>query len=160
MMRSVVSRIRYVLTATIVLVGLTGLVRAQESHWALADDETAKTLINWERLWAESSCNHNGIEKTILADDFQGTWTDGSHYSKQDALAPTERTPEESCVLYEVKVHYFGEAMAVLYGSESAIHTEADGRKHRVKLTWTDTWLKRGGKWQVVAAQDMPSEMM
>jgi hypothetical protein len=49
--------------------------------------------------------------------------------------------------------------MAILYGSESAIHIEADGRRHKVKLTWTDTWLKRGGTWQVVAAQDMPSEM-
>ncbi len=63
-----------------------------------------------------------------------------------------------SCTV-EVKVHFFGDSMAILYGSESAVHTEADGRKHTVKLTWTDTWLKRHGTWQVVAAQDMPSEM-
>jgi hypothetical protein len=49
--------------------------------------------------------------------------------------------------------------MAVLYGSESAIHVEAGAKRHRVKLTWTDTWLKRNGTWQLVAAQDMPSEM-
>jgi hypothetical protein len=41
--------------------------------------------------------------------------------------------------MFEVKVHFFGDAMAILYGSESAIHTETDGRKHTVKLTWTDT---------------------
>jgi hypothetical protein len=135
--------------------------RAQESHWAAATDATAKSLINWERLWAESGCTHNGIAKTILAEDFQGTWTDGSLYPKQEAVAPkpAEKTSEESCTIYDVKVHFFGDAIAVLYGSESAIHVEADGRKHRVKLTWTDTWLKRHGQWQIVAAQDMPSEM-
>jgi hypothetical protein len=30
-------------------------------------DPSAKTLIDWERQWAESACTHNGIEKTILA---------------------------------------------------------------------------------------------
>jgi len=66
---------------------------------------------------------------------------------------------EEACTIYEVTVHFFGDAMAILYGSESAVHVEADGRKHTVKLTWTDTWLKRRGVWQIVAAQDMPSEV-
>jgi hypothetical protein len=45
-----------------------------------------------------------------------------------------------------------------LYGSESAVRIETDGRRHAVNLTWTDTWLKRKGIWQIVAAQDMPTE--
>jgi hypothetical protein len=52
--------------------------QAQESRWAQADDSTARSLINYERLWAESDCTHNSIEKTILAEDFQGTAPDGS----------------------------------------------------------------------------------
>jgi len=48
--------------------------------------------------------------------------------------------------------------MAILYGSESAVHIETGGQKHKIKLTWTDTWLKRHGIWQIVAAQDMPTE--
>jgi hypothetical protein len=63
----------------------------------------------------------------------------------------------EGCALLEIKVHLFGDAIAILYGRESAIRTEPDGRKHTVELTWTDTWLKRNGTWQAVAAQDMPS---
>jgi hypothetical protein len=64
--------------------------------------------------------------------------------------------------MYEVNVHFFaffGDSMAILYGSESAVHVEADGRKHTVKLTLPDTWLKRHGTWQIVAAEDMPSEL-
>jgi len=133
---------------------------AQESRWAAAGDPTAKALIDWERQWAEAGCTHNGIEKTVLAEDFLGTSPHGSLYTKEESLthSPKEK-PEEACTLYEVKVHFFGDSMAILYDSESAIHIEADGRWHRVKLTWTDTWLKRNGTWQVVAAQDMPSEM-
>jgi Domain of unknown function (DUF4440) len=135
--------------------------QAQDSRWAPADDPTVKLLINWERQWAEAGCNHNGIERTILAEDFHGTSPSGTLYSKQEALAESqqEKTSEEACTLYAVKVHFFGDSMAILYGSESAIHTEADGRRHTVKLTWTDTWLKRHGTWQIVAAQDMPTEM-
>jgi hypothetical protein len=43
-----------------------------------------------------------------------------------------------------------------------AIHharAETDGNRHKVKLIWTDTWLKRHGTWQIVAARDMPSEL-
>jgi hypothetical protein len=95
------------------------------------------------------------------ADDFHGTAPDGSLYSKKQALAEalSGKRIEEGCAMFEVKVHFFGDAMAILYGTESAIHTEKDGRKHTVKLTWTDTWLKRKGEWQIVSAQDMPSEV-
>jgi Domain of unknown function (DUF4440) len=134
--------------------------QAQESRWAAPGEPTAKSLIDFERQWAEAACTHNGIETTILAEDFQGTAPDGSHYSKKKAVADAQSGDrEETCTLYEVTVHFFGDAMAILYGSESAVHVEADGRKHTVKLTWTDTWLKRRGTWEVVAAQDMPSEM-
>jgi hypothetical protein len=133
--------------------------QAQESRWAKADELTARSLINYERLWSESDCTHNGIEKTILAEDFQGTAPDGSRYSKKEATTEFAKgATEEACEMYEVTVHFFGNAMAILYGSESAVHIETDGRRHKVKLTWTDTWLKRHGVWQVVAAQDMPTE--
>ena len=133
---------------------------AQESRWAAADESTAKSLIDYERQWAEAGCTHNGIQKTILAEDFYGTAPDGSRYSKKKELADAQSSVlEEACTMYEVKVHFFSDAIAILYGSESAVHVESDGRKHTVKLTWTDTWLKRRGTWQIVAAQDMPSEV-
>jgi hypothetical protein len=138
---------------------LWGAARAQESRWAKPDDPTAKSLINYERLWAEAGCAHNDIEKTILADDFQGTSPSGKRYSKQDATdEPADGPSEEACEMYEVTAHFFGDAKAILCGSESAVHVNAGGRKRKVKLVWTDTWLKRHGVWQVVAAQDMPIE--
>ena len=134
--------------------------QAQVSRWASPDEPTAKALIELERKWAEAACTHNGIEKTILAEDFHGINPDGSNYSKKEAVeeARTAKT-ERDCKMYEVKVHFFGENMAILYGSETAVHPSTNGQKHTIKLTWTDTWLKRDGKWQVVAAEDMPTEV-
>ena len=134
-------------------------VHAQESRWAAAGDPTAKA-VDWERQWAEDACTHNGIQKTILAEDFYGTAPNGTRYTKQEEVADSQKpkSTEEACLMYDVKVHFFGDSMAILYGSESAVHVEKDGRRHTVKLTWTDTWLKRHGTWQIVAAQDMPSE--
>jgi hypothetical protein len=134
-------RIKFSVAATMTI-GLMCWIpaQAQESRWATVDEPTAKSLIAFERQWAEAG----------------GGWL----YSKKEAVAHAQSgVPEEACTLYEVRVHFFGDAMAILYGSESAVHVEADGRKHRVKLTWTDTWLKRRGTWQIVSAQDMPSEM-
>ena len=135
--------------------------QAQVSRWASPDEPVAKALIELEHEWTEAGCTHNGIEKTILAEDFHGINPDGTPYSKQDAVekAVNAKTSERECRTYEVKVHFFGENMAILYGSESAVHPRTDGREHTVKLTWTDTWLKREGKWQVVAAEDMPTDM-
>jgi hypothetical protein len=42
----------------------------------------------------------------------------------------------------------------VLYGSESRVGKDNKGMERTPSLIWTDTWLKRDGKWQVTAAQD------
>jgi hypothetical protein len=47
-----------------------------------------------------------------------------------------------------------GEDVAIIYGSEHAIgkdKTHPDAKQCQV---WTDTWLKRDGKWHIAAAQD------
>jgi Domain of unknown function (DUF4440) len=153
---------RRIFMAACMAIGLLSWAPAQsqESRWATPEDSKAKSLIAFERQWAESACTHNGIEKVILAEDFQGTAPNGTRYSKKEAIAPpASGKSEEACTLHEVTVHFFGDAMAILYGSESAVHIETDGRRHTVQLTWTDTWLKRHGIWQVVAAQDMPTEI-
>jgi len=145
-----------------VLLATSTAMLAQASHWAKSDDPVARTLIEMERKWAESACTHNGIEASILAEDFHGVAPDGTQYDKKQAVQDSlnAQASERECKMFEVKVHSFGDNMAILYGSESAIHPAAGGKPaHTVKLTWVDTWLKREGRWQIVAAEDMPSEV-
>jgi hypothetical protein len=144
------------LSAAALAVTLPGAF-AQTSRWAGPEDETAKYMIHMEHLWTDSGCDGNLVEETLLADDFQGTSPEGELYSKQQAVQKTKerKARARDCRTYEVKVHFFGDDVALLYGSESAIEKTATGTDFTRRLRWTDTWLKRNGKWQIVAAQDM-----
>src|SRR5436190_22821524 len=65
-------------------VSLMTAAHAQQSHWATADDKTAKFMIEMERKWAEGVCTNNGVVSELLADDFQGTSTGGERFNKED----------------------------------------------------------------------------
>jgi hypothetical protein len=129
--------------------------RAQESHWASADDKTAQFIIDMERNWAEGVCVDNGVVTDLLADDFQGTSPNGARFTKADELKD-EKGPHTArgCGLDEAKVRFFGDSLAVVYGREHAVGKDKSQPNAKVCQVWTDTWLKRGGKWQIIASQD------
>jgi len=140
-----------VITAIILTQTIAMAAQAQQGTWAPPGDATAAKMIDLERQWAEAGCTGIRVEKSLLADDFVGTAPNGSLYTKEEALKPEVPAVKESkCRLYEAKVRYYGDAIAVVYGTEGAV------RHHKMRcLTWTDTWLKRGDSWQIVAVQDM-----
>lgn len=128
-------------------------VSAQKSYWASSDDSVAMKLIAMDRLWAEANCRPQPGLEEVFADDFQGTAPDGTRYGKEEAVAPL-KNPDRQCKFGDVKVHFFGDDLAIAYGNESSIRKGADGKEYKRCLAWTDTWLKRDGKWQLIAAQD------
>ncbi len=134
---------------------LLGTAGAQESRWASADDKTAKYIVDMERKWAEGVCADNGVVAGLLAEDFQGTSTKGEHYTKADELKDEKsvRTARD-CGLDEAKVRFFGDSLAIVYGHEHAVGKDKSQPNAKVCQAWTDTWLKRDGKWQIIAAQD------
>ena len=128
---------------------------AQQSHWAAPDDKTARFMIDMERKWAEGVCVNNGVVSDLLANDFQGTSTRGELYAKADELRD-EKGPHSAhdCALDAARVHFFGENLAVISGREHAIGKDKAHPDAKVCQVWTDTWLKRDGRWQIIAAQD------
>jgi hypothetical protein len=140
------------LMCTVVLITAA---HAQQSHWATPDDKSAKFIVDMERKWAEGVCTNNGVISELLADDFQGTSTRGERYNKADELRD-EQGPHSAhgCALDDAKVRLFGENVAIIYGSEHAIGKDKSHPDAKQCQAWTDTWLKRDGKWRIVAAQD------
>ena len=128
---------------------------AQQSHWSSADDKTAKYIIEMERKWAEGVCVDNGVVAGLPADDFQGTSTKGARFTKADELKDEKgaRTAHD-CGLDEAKVCFFGERLAVVYGSEHAVGKDKSQPNAKACQVWTDTWLKRGNTWQIIASHD------
>ena len=127
---------------------------AQESRWGSPDEETVKFIIAVEAKWANSACNPQPELKAVIADDFQGTSPTGRRYGKDEAITTDTKSLSRDCQLGEVKVRFFGDSIAMAYGAESKIDKANDGKDTKRCLVWTDTWLKREGKWQIVAAQD------
>jgi ketosteroid isomerase-like protein len=106
-----------------------------------------------ESDWAESVVTNDvSVLERILADDFVGVDIDGSHYSKADAINDYRTHPSDFVFnhLNEVGIRFYGDA-AVAQGNEG--WKKKDGTTG--KFVWTDTWIRRGGKWQIVAAEDL-----
>ena len=142
----------------LVIFAIAGVVaaRGQQGQWAAADNATAKFMIDAERQWAEAACNHNKIAEKILADDFQGTSPEGKRYTKSEEVADTadvSKTAQDFRLL-DAKVRFFGDDLAIVYGSESSLRKAKDGTTKSRCLIWTDAWLRRNGNWQIIAVQD------
>jgi len=115
--------------------------------------ETERYILESEREWAESVAtgDTSAIER-ILANDFIGVDPKGHLYTKQQMIGDTRNAPKHfvSNRLNDVKVRFYGKT-AIAQGSETwEKHSGERGR-----FVWTDTWLKRNGRWQIVAAEDL-----
>jgi hypothetical protein len=127
---------------------------AQNSYWGSSDDPVVKEIVAKEKMWLDADCSHQPALKDVIADDFQGTAPNGERTNKTSALADSANWPAKDCQLGPVKVRFFSETLAMVYGSESTVRKAKDGKAAKRCLVWTDTWLKRAGKWQIIAAQD------
>jgi hypothetical protein len=127
---------------------------AQEARWGSPDEDTVKFMTAAEAKWASSACSPQPDLKDVIADDFQGTSTKGKRYGKEDAITTDTKSLSRDCQLGEVKVRFFGDSIAVAYGAESRMVKDKDGKEEKRCQIWTDTWLQRAGKWQIVSAQD------
>ena len=136
------------------LVGGSWYVHAQKSYWGSPDDPLVKQFIASEKMWLDAECSRQPGLKDVIADDYQGTAPDGERTNKASALADSPNWPAKDCQLGPVKVRFFSENLAMVYGRESTVRTAKDGKTAKRCLVWTDTWLKRAGKWQIIAAQD------
>jgi len=115
--------------------------------------EVERYILESERQWAESVAtgDTSAIER-ILADDFIGVDPKGHLYTKQQMIDQTRNAPKDfvSNRLNDVKVRFY-RRMAIAQGSETwEKHSGERGR-----FVWTDTWLRRNGRWQIVAAEDL-----
>ena len=117
------------------------------------DPSVLNYICNSERGWAESVASGDpSTVKRVLSEDFIGVDPQGKQYRKAEMVADTAKAPQHfsSNVIGDIIVRFYGN-MAVAQGSET--WTRKTGKKGR--WVWTDTWLKRNGRWQIVAAEDL-----
>jgi len=129
------------------LVSTSALAQSTDTH-----SKDRAYIQQAEPDWAESSATNDvSVIERIIADDFVGVDIEGNHYSKADMrkwrASPSEHVSDH---MNEVLIRFYGDA-AVAQGSET--WKKKNGTTG--KFVWTDTWIRRAGKWQVVAAEDL-----
>ncbi|MGE5050159.1 MAG: nuclear transport factor 2 family protein [Bacillota bacterium] len=114
-----------------VLGGSTSPSVAQESRWGAPDEDTVKMIIAVGAKWSNSNCNSQSGLKDVIADDFQRTYTNGQRYGKAEAITtdPALAKLSRDCQLGEVKVRFFGDSIAIVYGAENRISKDKDGKE-------------------------------
>lgn len=147
---------RHVVLAAMAAGGVLMTGPAVSGDLPTGSDATARWMIQQERGWAEQSCGKGWVVGDLLAPDFHGTTPKGARYDKPGKAPEFDASKKwhTDCRLLSADVRFFAPGVAIVYGSESSVVPLSDSRRERRCLVWTDTWLKRNGKWQIAAAQD------
>jgi ketosteroid isomerase-like protein len=114
-------------------------------------------LIKLENECMEAVVKHDqaSIEKLdrMLADEFVMTF-DGSNFTKAQ-LFEFIKTREDEILSYEIdewKVGVYGDAAVVM--ARNTLKMRSAGKETTSQNRFTDTWVKRDGRWQCVTAHN------
>jgi ketosteroid isomerase-like protein len=112
-------------------------------------------LIKLENEWADAWVKMDvAFFERIEADDYTWTSPGGEVWTKARDLAfvrslRSVKDMTTSYVIAEMKVRVYGDA-AVVTGRDLIKETK-EGKVVSRQERWTDTWVKRAGRWQCVA---------
>ncbi len=106
-----------------------------------------------EDEWAAMNVTHDTAPlRGFLADDYQGVSARSGVVDKAGQLVPPTRDDIVSDTLDYVNLRYASPEVIIAQGRETSV--AKDGK--RASLMWTDVWMLRAGRWQIVASHDSP----
>ena len=109
-------------------------------------------LIKLKKDWAAAVVKRDlAFLDRILADDYAWTASDGNVWSKAETLASLKSRDDvvSSCVTDDFKVRVYGDTALVT--ARSTFKETLHGKDVSGQERFTDTWVKRVGRWQCVA---------
>jgi len=134
------------------------LVGLANDHGTMRDHSPEEqALIQIQQDWAEARVKgDSSYTRRIEVDDCTIVWPDGSVVNKKEDLQTmTGDVAFSEFNIDDLQVRVYGETGIVVgQGKISA----QKGRQNLVngKFVWTDTFVKQGGEWKVVASQITP----
>ena len=110
-------------------------------------------LMKLEQDWANALVKADlAFLEGTLADDYISTDSEGTVGNKTQEIATIKSGDYVliSTVLDNFKVHAYGDA--AVYSGRSTDKAQFKDKDISGQYQWTDTWVKRGGRWQCVAS--------
>jgi ketosteroid isomerase-like protein len=142
-------------TITFLLLAVAVLMpaQAQKKEPLPGTDATSKALIDLENNWVAALEKSDAATlDSIFADTYVDTDEQSHRSDKQGVLAAVKSgdLKIQSIKLSDMHVHVYGDA-AVVTGS-AAQAGNFKGQPLTAKIIFTDTFIKRNGKWMAVAS--------
>jgi ketosteroid isomerase-like protein len=109
-------------------------------------------LLKLEQEWGDALVKPDvAFLDRILADDYTSTDPEGAVWTKAQSLGMLKSGEDviTSAVTHEMKARVYGDA-AVVNGLSTFKET-LKGKDISSTFRWTDTWIKKAGRWQCVA---------
>ncbi len=138
-------------------ISVVGLVFGMAILAQTQTESVEQELIKLENEWMEAGFKHDiaSIEKLgrMMADEFIMTF-DGSIFTKTQIIEFVKSREEEllSFVMDEWKVRVYGDVAVVM--CRNTYKTRLAGKETTSQSRFTDTWVKRDGRWQCVAGHN------
>ena len=143
---------RRAIASVVVLLGYLGTsTQIRGAQQSSAEQQ----LMQLERDWCTANVKKDvAVISRILADDYTGVGSRGTAQTKAETLADlNDKTSGfTSCVDGNVKVRIYGEAAVVTgLGTRGGTYKGVPFKDRQ--FLWTDTFVRREGRWQCVASQ-------
>jgi uncharacterized protein (TIGR02246 family) len=148
--------VRYISVLILVTVALSfsflQVGDAQAQKGSKAEQEVRKL----ERAWLDAYEQHDAkAMNAIVADDFVITFPDGSRQTKQqvvDSVKAPRNPASPSLKFYteDVQARVYGDTVILI--GRVVTEYQRDGKTVKEQSRYTDTYIKRRGRWQVVAS--------
>jgi ketosteroid isomerase-like protein len=149
---------------------ITRILVRRDNHWQMVGGQETRvsssqpgsapsskdvlTLKQLEQDWLDAYHEGDADKMSkILADDFVGRWGDGSTQTKAEQLKAIRTGAEKHSAnqMLECNVRLYGDTAVV-----TGIQTEQsilEGRDGSGMYSYTDVFVKRDGRWQIVATE-------
>ncbi len=155
-------KLRTVIAGSLLLVGgcdrqaeeaqpANGSSQAEAVPGLPSQEETERIIRQGSAEWANVAVtgDMSPLER-IIADDYVGVSSRGEVRDKAKLMEPFKPGDFSASSLDYVNIRHFADT-AIAQGAETL--KRRDGGPD-LRLIWTDVWMFRDGKWQIVASQD------
>jgi ketosteroid isomerase-like protein len=144
---------KYTIAVLALAVAIFTPVQSQKNETAQGTDATAQALMDLENKWVDALVKADSAAlDTIFADSYVDSDEHGHRSDRQGVLAVLKsgELKMTSIKLSDMQVHVYGYA-AVVTGS-AAQAGSFNGQPLTATIIFTDTFVKRNGKWRAVAS--------
>lgn len=117
-----------------------------------SNENVEQILSRMEHDWVDATLKKDvAFVEGLLADGYVGIGADGRAVTRSEALEDfrTGAFSADSMRIYGLKVRIFGETAIVTYGQSEK--SQYKGKDTSGQTMWTDIFVKKNGKWQLVA---------